>query len=109
MWGGVGHLHQGLGRSDNKMSIHSIVIYLLYIAVHSVHIEPADPFKILLPFAPFAQSLWTFPYLVASSERNRLQAAGSWTVVADDHQLSGEHKFIPLLIDSGTSGKINTF
>lgn len=102
---GVGwaHLHQGLDRSDNKLSIHSIVIYLLYIAVYSVH-----PF----PFAPFAQFLWTvIPYLVAWSERNRLQAAGSWTVVTDGHELSGEHKFIinPLLIDSGTSGKISTF
>ena len=102
---GVGwaHLHQGLDRSDNKLSIHSIVIYLLYIAVYSVH-----PF----PFAPFAQSLWTvIPYLVAWSERNRLQAAGSWTVVTDGHELSGEHKFIinPLLIDSSTSGKISTF
>lgn len=77
--------------------------------MYSVHIEPADPFKILLPFAPFAQSLWTFPYLVASSERNRLQAAGSWTVVTDGHELSSKHKFIPLLIDSGTSGKISTF
>lgn len=103
----MGHLHQGLGRSDNKMSIHSIVIYLLYIAVHSVHIEPADPF----PFAPFAQSLWTFPYLVDWSERNRRQAAGSWTVVTDGHELSSKHKSIinPLLIDSGTSGKISTF
>lgn len=64
------------------------------------------------PFAPFAQSLWTvIPYLVAWSERNRLQAAGSWTVVTDGHELSGEHKFIinPLLIDSSTSGKISTF